>query len=580
MRISHAWTISVILFVYAPACTDTVLVDTTPNFLAALSDASVSVISIAPAMLTLPSTNTSIYVGRDVLVEGIYGKTSLNAVESVGLIFLEPGKTITFQNLILSYRTSFISDIDTNFLRLSNNSEVQFINTTTRALVCLPLRPLLATAPRSKRVAGTQNYTVVSDYCSDVCLGDATIVDDLAVDIDLPNRAGQALLRAVNIVSQCHYFVDQACLDIADSTTCLIKQLSSVNAGSTESSPVPGWGIALIVIGGTGIVLAVFVCAYICLKRKYQPPQSIASEVNTDSVIHVSDKIIHPPADGLYKESGTTASTSIDSNPMAMPSGLQLGILLGTGAYGRVYKGTYHDKTVAIKIMERGGDVELRYVKNLSHVNIVHVIETFDRQFVRPSIVIMEYCDAGSLGNKCGVFPLSTIVSLLLDVVAGLRYLQWMHIVHADLKAENILIVHDLSKDCGYTAKVSDFGLSRVLNLDETSYQTVSFGTISHLSPSVLTTGRYTHQSDVYAFGIVMLEAVTEHRIWGDLHPIQIMEQIVAGVRPQFPDGTLASYKALAERCWAQDINDRPNFIECGEELQRIYDTLSKFENL
>lgn len=570
-----------------------IVVDTVPAFINAVSNTTVTTISIAPAVLILTDQQDSIIIDRDVVIEGIRGQTSLNTVDSVGLLFLQPNRTLTFQNMLIRYRTGFISDIDANFVKLSENATVQFINSTTRSLVCLPLKPTLARAPRASRVPGVQNYTVVTDYCADgTCWQNVNIVRDLAVDVKVRNRPGYAILRAINVIGECEYFVDSQCLNTTDATTCLIKKLTGLTTiDETAATTLPVWATVLIICGSIAALLCMATCGYFHVRKRRKglqenkqvlprviPSMSSESPQSHNAVEQSLVGAVSAATNSLDRlVTGTTISSEGEST-MSMPTGLQLGILLGTGAHGRVYKGMYYGNVAAIKLMERGGEVELKFMKILSHPNIVHVTETFERQHIRPAIVIMEYCDGGPLSDKLGTLPMATILSLLIDVIDGLRYLQWMHVVHADLKAENILLIKDISKDCGYTAKVSDFGLSRVLRVDETSYQTVSLGTISHLSPSVLQTGRYTHQSDVYAFGVVMLELVSTKRVWGDLHPLQIMDRVVSGIRPDFPDNVLPAYRQLAERCWTQNADERPNFNECHTELLSIYNSLSKPE--
>lgn len=540
------------------------------QFIEALTDVSVTTITIADGTLLLPDQGGPYAIDRNLIIEGSVNTNKLDTTRNVGFLVLEGNRTLTLRNLVISYRTTFVSDIDINFLKLSNDTTLRFSHTTTRSLVCFPRSN--TTTPRSKRYPGTQISVLLPTYCDDEgCWTNTLRITNTVADISYDRNV---TVFADNNIATCKYFVDRACLETQTRYTCLFQRLANALSVATfTTSGLPPWAIAVIILSSV-IILASFL-AYMFFRFRKGKKTKTGSD--TRQIIESQN----PTDETMITNSGRNSlQISVSADLDGMPSGLQLGLLLGAGAFGRVYKGYYYGKMVAIKVMDKGGEVELRFAKNMDHRNIVHIIDTFASSPLRPAVVIMEYCACGPLSRQFGKLSLHSVLSLLIDVAEGMRYLQWHHVVHGDLKAENILLIEDHEVDCGLVAKVSDFGLSRVLSVDETFYQTLSLGTITHLSPSVMKTGRFTHMSDVYAFGVLMLELVTTGRIWGNMHPLQIMEAVSQGQRPQFPAGILRAYEALAKECWAQDALTRPSFAEIITKLHDVYNSLTKPQTL
>jgi serine/threonine protein kinase len=86
-------------------------------------------------------------------------------------------------------------------------------------------------------------------------------------------------------------------------------------------------------------------------------------------------------------------------------------------------------------------------------------------------------------------------------VASALAYLHQQNVLHADLKAGNVLLSSDPASPTGLTAKVSDFGLSRALGVNQTHQSTRTVGTVTHVPPELLLQGKLSHKADVYAFG-------------------------------------------------------------------------------
>ncbi|CDY21773.1 BnaA06g20420D [Brassica napus] len=177
---------------------------------------------------------------------------------------------------------------------------------------------------------------------------------------------------------------------------------------------------------------------------------------------------------------------------------------LGEGGFGIVYHGYLNgSEEVAVKV-----ELLLR----VHHINLVSLVGYCDER--GHLALIYEYMSNVDLKHHLSgkhdisVLKWSTRLRIALDAALGLEYL---HIgcrpsmVHRDVKSTNILLDQQL------TAKIADFGLSRSFQLgDESHISTVVAGTPGYLDPE---TGRLAEMSDVYSFGIVLLEILTNQRV-------------------------------------------------------------------
>ncbi|KAJ8541699.1 hypothetical protein K7X08_002515 [Anisodus acutangulus] len=189
---------------------------------------------------------------------------------------------------------------------------------------------------------------------------------------------------------------------------------------------------------------------------------------------------------------------------------------IGTGGFGAVYKGVLPDNTlVAVKkIINLGSQgqrdfcTEIAIIGSIHHINLVK-LKGFCAQ-ERQRLLVYEYMNRGSLDRTLfGNLPVlewQERVEIALGSARGLAYLHSgceQKIVHCDVKPENILL-HD-----NFQAKLSDFGLSKLLNREQSSLITTMRGTRGYLAPEWLTSSAISDKTDVYSFGMVLLEIVS-----------------------------------------------------------------------
>ncbi|XP_035547664.1 probable LRR receptor-like serine/threonine-protein kinase At3g47570 [Juglans regia] len=198
--------------------------------------------------------------------------------------------------------------------------------------------------------------------------------------------------------------------------------------------------------------------------------------------------------------------------------------LLGVGGFGSVYKGILSDRTiVAVKVLSlqlsgafKSFDAECKVLRTIRHRNLVKVITTCTNPEFRA--LVLEYMSNGSLEkwlyshNYC--LDLLQRINILVDVASALAYLhqgQSESILHCDLKPTNILL------DEGMVAHVGDFGIAKILVENKDSTHTKTLGTIGYIAPEYGFEGKVSIKTDVYSYGITLLEVITRKKPTDDM---------------------------------------------------------------
>ncbi|MFN4278805.1 serine/threonine-protein kinase [Thermosynechococcus sp.] len=204
----------------------------------------------------------------------------------------------------------------------------------------------------------------------------------------------------------------------------------------------------------------------------------------------------------------------------AQTSRYRLVDLAGQGQYGQVYLAVNREsgELVAIKVLNerqlltRGFLRELNFLLTLQHPHVVgwQAIDYIPlRHSAQPSrSVVMDYCAGGTLRSLLDqeqALPLMTALQLTLDILAALAYAHHRGILHCDLKPENILLE---MTPTGWRAKVSDFGVARLIEEVKGSGQT---GSPAYMAPERFY-GQTMPASDLYAVGILLYEMIVGDR--------------------------------------------------------------------
>jgi eukaryotic-like serine/threonine-protein kinase len=240
---------------------------------------------------------------------------------------------------------------------------------------------------------------------------------------------------------------------------------------------------------------------------------------------------------------------------------------IGSGGMSTVYRA--HDETlerfVAIKLMNREVATdsdqlerfrrEARAVARLSHPNIVHVIDAGEDEN-RPYIVL-EYIDGETLKeriHRLGRLEIPEAVAYCVEVARALGAAHANHVVHRDVKPQNVLIDHE------GTAKVTDFGIARTLEEEGLTADGRVLGTTDYVSPEQALGQHVTGQSDLYSLGVVLYEMLTGELPYRGENQVAVAMQHVRetlpDVRQQRPEVS-AALAAVIERATAKDLTHR-----------------------
>ncbi|XP_040834849.1 interleukin-1 receptor-associated kinase 4 isoform X2 [Ochotona curzoniae] len=266
---------------------------------------------------------------------------------------------------------------------------------------------------------------------------------------------------------------------------------------------------------------------------------------------------------------------------------------MGEGGFGVVYKGCVRDTPVAVKKLAAMVDIsteelrqqfeqEIKVMATCQHENLVELLG-FSKDGDDLCLVYV-YMPNGSLLDRLSCVddtaPLSwaTRCNIARGAANGISFLHENHHIHRDIKSANILLDED------FTAKISDFGLARASEkLAQTVMTSRIMGTTAYMAPEALR-GEITSKSDIYSFGVVLLEIITglpavdEHRepqlLLDIKEEIEDEEKTIEDyVDPKMSDAEASSVESMfsvACQCLHEKKNRRPDSKKVQQLLQEM----------
>ncbi|CBI32392.3 unnamed protein product, partial [Vitis vinifera] len=276
---------------------------------------------------------------------------------------------------------------------------------------------------------------------------------------------------------------------------------------------IPGVGIAV-----TAVAVIMLVVLIILIRKKNRELENFENTGKTSS------KDFPPPPRPIRKlQEGSSSMFQKYSYKETKKATNNFNTIVGQGGFGTVYKAQFRDGSVAAvkrmnKVSEQGEDEfcqEIELLARLHHRHLVALrgfcIEKHNR------FLMYEYMENGSLKDHLhspGRTPLSwqTRIQIAIDVANALEYLHFYcdpPLCHRDIKSSNILL------DENFVAKVADFGLAHASKDGSICFEPVNTdvrGTPGYMDPEYVITQELTEKSDVYSYGVVLLELVTARR--------------------------------------------------------------------
>ncbi|ELP95016.1 serine/threonine protein kinase Nek3, putative [Entamoeba invadens IP1] len=242
---------------------------------------------------------------------------------------------------------------------------------------------------------------------------------------------------------------------------------------------------------------------------------------------------------------------------------------LGQGGFGQVFLGRdLEGHVVVVKKIPIDDDNrdkatnEVKIMKRVCHSNLIHFIDSFVNR--KNLVIIMEYARGGDLSRfikkRMGEqLPEDLVWNIFLQINFGLAYLHSVHILHRDLKTQNIFLMAD------GTVKIGDFGIGRMLAGDDESAHTV-IGTPYYLSPEICKGLPYGYKSDMWSLGCILYELCTLTRAFSGSNVGEVVQKILKHSPPQIGQKYSQPILFLVDNLLRKSPNERMT----AEEITNI----------
>uniref|UniRef100_A0A0N7ZBW8 Tyrosine-protein kinase receptor n=2 Tax=Scylla olivacea TaxID=85551 RepID=A0A0N7ZBW8_SCYOL len=327
-----------------------------------------------------------------------------------------------------------------------------------------------------------------------------------------------------------------------------------------------------------GAVILMTVVGYICFKRKTKFPKQPSPKAKTVELNAL-----------LPKQQQLRAREFPLANVRFMQE-------LGEGAFGKVYKGELQGVSpdgssvlVAIKTLKENATAktrqdfhrEVELMTDLRHPNIVCLLGVVMKE--EPMCMLFEHMSQGDLHefliahsprsdvSACSDDGMSQVVleqpdmlAIATQIAAGMEYLASHHYVHRDLASRNCLVGEKL------TVKISDFGLSRdIYSSDYYRVQSKSLLPVRWMPPESILYGKFTTESDVWSFGVVLWEIFSYGlQPYYGYNNQEVIDMIRSRHLLPCPEDCPPRIYALMVECWHEAPNRRPTFREIHGRLR------------
>ncbi|XP_064607698.1 insulin-like peptide receptor isoform X2 [Liolophura sinensis] len=328
--------------------------------------------------------------------------------------------------------------------------------------------------------------------------------------------------------------------------------------------------ISVVVI----VVIIIFIVMWFCAKSRLHPPYIVSENPDYIGIAYTPDE------------------WEVDRDKISLIKEL------GQGSFGMVYEGEYADgspngpRMVAVKTLNENATMSdrcdfLQEATNMKKFVCHHVVRLIGVvSKTQPTFVIMELMANGDLKNflrkhrpddedNCGrQLQVKEILQMAGEIADGMAYLGFKKFVHRDLAARNCMVAAD------NTVKIGDFGMTR--DIYETDYyrkQGKGLLPVRWMPPESLKDGKYSYESDVWSYGVVLWEMATlAAQPYQGLANEQVLRYVLDGKIMEKPEGCPDQLYDLMLLCWQFKPKQRPTFLDIIERL--IPDLNPSFKNV
>jgi tRNA A-37 threonylcarbamoyl transferase component Bud32 len=246
---------------------------------------------------------------------------------------------------------------------------------------------------------------------------------------------------------------------------------------------------------------------------------------------------------------------------------------IGEGGMARVYRAedTHLQRSVAVKVFREPTDgidsvqralSETTLLASLSHHSLVTV---FDARVGsnETSYLVMEHVDGITLRDLIARGPVDprVVASIAIDIAEGLHVAHQHGVVHRDIKPSNVLLWESPRPGWEWRAKLGDFGIAYLMDSARVTTPGVIVGTMAYVAPAPA--------ADIYAFGLLIIEALTGERPFGDAEGIGTVVARLSAA-PKIPDTLHPSWQGLLRGMTAIRPDDRPTALDVVTAASRL----------
>lgn len=341
-----------------------------------------------------------------------------------------------------------------------------------------------------------------------------------------------------------------------------------------------GVSLDLAIGGGVGAVLFCIIVGLIAffVWRRRNPPYTQVVRME-DGTVKLPKRLY--PGGKLYVDPTTYNDVDEAVQEFAYEidvKSLKVGKLLGGGEFADVYKGSLFKngktKEVAIKTLKPNASKrdrddflsEAAIIGQFTDPNVISLEGVVLKE--RPHKIVLEFMANGALDKYLQThdmqFTSLQLLGMARGVASGMKYLNELGFIHRDLAARNILV--DEYRVC----KVSDFGMSREIKVDETYDTQGGKIPVRWTAPESIQYKKFTTASDVWSYGILLWEIMSygERPYW-DWGNYEVLERLNQGYRLPPPMNCPKVIHDLMLHCWVKERTKRPKMVEIRDQLEK-----------